>query len=253
AVGGYHGVFLFAAATPLLGALVARRVPDAHVATPAVIGGPLIPRPIIGPGLALGLANIGYGTMAGFVVLHLAARGVGHGAGVFTAFATSVVVARLIAGRLPDVLGPRITAAGAGCLEAVGLGLLALAHSLPVALAGGMVTGMGFSLLFPSLALIAVDRAGSERRGTALGAFTAFFDVGVGIGAPLAGAIAALGGYPAAFWTAGGCAAAGAAVGMLTTRPGGQQNGGWPRCRDRATAAQSSAMNHSRVVHVSAR
>jgi hypothetical protein len=32
-----------------------------------------------------------------------------------------------------------------------------------------------------------------------MGTFTAFFDVGVGLGAPLAGFAAAIGGYPAAF------------------------------------------------------
>ena len=32
-----------------------------------------------------------------------------------------------------------------------------------------------------------------------MGAFTAFFDLGVGVGAPIAGAISALAGYPAAF------------------------------------------------------
>ena len=32
-----------------------------------------------------------------------------------------------------------------------------------------------------------------------MGAFTAFFDIGVGLGAPLAGLTAALAGYPAVF------------------------------------------------------
>jgi hypothetical protein len=33
-----------------------------------------------------------------------------------------------------------------------------------------------------------------------MGAFTAFFDIGVGLGGPIAGATAALAGYPAAFY-----------------------------------------------------
>jgi MFS family permease len=167
---------------------------------------------VIPPGVALALANVGYGTMAGFVVLHLDDAGVGGGATAFTAFAAAVVLARLLAGRLPDVLGPRTTAIAAGAAETAGLGLLALAPSFPVALAGAIVMGCGFSLLFPSLALIAVSRVGGERRGAALGAFTAFFDAGVGLGAPLAGAVAALAGYPAAFWLAAGAALAGTVV-----------------------------------------
>ena len=59
--------------------------------------------------------------------------------------------------------------------------------------------GIGFSMMFPALALMVVSEVGEENRGSALGAFTAFFDIGVGLGAPLAGATAALAGYPAVF------------------------------------------------------
>jgi MFS family permease len=217
---GYDAVFVLSALTPLLGALVAQRVPDAHepLEPEDDVRQPLVPRPVIAPGLALLLANIGYGTVAGFLVLHLADRGVGDGAVVFTAFAASVIVTRLVAGRLPDLVGPRASAAAAGCAEALGLALLAMAGGMTSALVGAVVMGFGFSLLFPSLALIAVQRSGEERRGAALGGFTAFFDMGVGIGAPLAGAIAALGGYPAAFWAAAGCALLGAVVGAVATR-----------------------------------
>ena len=150
-------------------------------------------------------------------MLHLDDRGIGHGATAFIAFAASVVISRLVAGRLPDVLGPRITAVAAGLAEAAGLAVIAAAGSFAVALAGAIVMGVGFSLLFPSLALIAVERSGDERRGAALGAFTAFFDAGVGVGAPVAGAIAAIGGYPAAFWVASAAAAAGMLVSVAMT------------------------------------
>jgi MFS family permease len=226
--GSYEAVWAFAAVMPLLGALVARRVPEVHpagrtgagggAATDAADGGagaaraPLLPRPVLRPGIALALANAGYGTMAGFVVLHLEDQGVGHGATVFTAFAASVVLSRVVFGALPDRLGPHRTAVAAGLGEALGLAVLASAGSFGVALAGAVVMGSGFSLLFPSLALIAVGRMGADRRGAALGAFTAFFDAGVGLGAPLAGAIAALGGYAAAFWVAAAVALAGVLV-----------------------------------------
>jgi predicted MFS family arabinose efflux permease len=48
-----------------------------------------------------------------------------------------------------------------------------------------------------------------------MGGFTAFFDLGVGLGAPLAGAISAVAGYPAAFGVAAGAAAAGALLTLL--------------------------------------
>ena len=66
--------------------------------------------------------------------------------------------------------------------------------------------GAGFSLLFPSLALLVVNRVPIERRGVAMGTFTAFFDLGMGLGGPLTGAAAAVGGYSAAFVLAAACA-----------------------------------------------
>ncbi|MCW2990376.1 MAG: transporter [Solirubrobacterales bacterium] len=219
--GGYDLVWAFAAASPLVGAVLARRVPDPHVPIvrpPEAQRRALVPREVRVPGAALALGNIGYGTVAGFLVLHLADQGIGHGASAFAAFAGAVVLARLALGRLPDRLGPQITAAGALIAETIGLVLIAAAQSWWMAGLGAVIMGGGFSLLFPSLALIVMDRTDDAARGTVMGALTAFFDVGVGLGAPLAGAVAALSGYPGAFYAAAGCAAAGA---LLTfSRPG---------------------------------
>jgi predicted MFS family arabinose efflux permease len=186
---------------PFAGALIALRLPEPTRAGGTLQPGPLswFPRAAHRPGFALALANVGYAALAGFVVLHLRARGIGGGASVFTAFAVAVFACRLALSRVPDRQGARRTATAAGLLEAAGLLVIALAHSLAVALLGAIVVGVGFSMLFPSLALMVVGRVGGDRRGSALGAFTAFFDIGVGLGGPLAGATAALAGYPAVF------------------------------------------------------
>jgi MFS family permease len=220
-LGGYDLVWAFAAVSPLCGALVARTVPDLHTPPPPGPRPPLIPRAALRPGTALALANIGYAALAAFLVLHLAARDIGHGAAVFTAFAAAVVIARTVGGRLPDVLGPKRTAVGAACAEAVGLFMIGGAHSLPAAVTGALIMGLGFSTLYPSLALLVVQRADDTRRGAALGIFTAFFDIGMGIGGPLAGAIAGVAGYGAAFWVAGGCALVTAVVAAGTRTTGG--------------------------------
>jgi predicted MFS family arabinose efflux permease len=66
--------------------------------------------------------------------------------------------------------------------------------------------GAGFSLLNPSLMLIAVGGVADSARGATMGTYTAFFDAGVGIGAPLAGLAAALTDYEGAFLLAAGVA-----------------------------------------------
>src|SRR4051794_13715812 len=223
--GGYRAVWIFAAIAPLVGAAIARRVPDPHVPRPRgrAPRGPLIPREARLPGVALAFANAGYGTVVGFLVLHLAHRGIAHGAAVFTCFAAAVVLGRLALGSLPDRVGAQVTAFGAFVAETVGLVLIGAAHSWLAAAVGAVVMGAGFSLLFPSLALLVMSRTSDEQRGTVMGVFTAFFDVGVGLGAPIAGAIAAVAGFPAAFWTMAGFAAIGAALGAR--RPAGAISG----------------------------
>ena len=168
------------------------------------------------PGLAVGLAAVGYATVAAFVVLLLEARGVGGGAAVFAAFAFAIVVARLVAGDLPDRVGPAAVAIGATLVEAARPADDRGRPGLPVALLGAVLMGAGFSLLNPSLMLIVVSQVHEGARGAALGTFTAFFDAGVGVGAPLAGAAAALTSYEGAFVLGAAFAVASAALTYLT-------------------------------------
>jgi MFS family permease len=212
---GYTLVWLFAAAAPLAGVLIALRLPDPFRPLAHAERHPLIAREAVRPGAALALAALGYATVAAFVVLHLEARGIGHGATVFGAFATMIVLTRLIGGDLPDRIGPARVAAVAALGEAVGLTLIGIAHSLAAALLGALAMGVAFSLLYPSLSLIVVERIPDTKRGAALGTFTAFFDAGVGFGAPLAGLTAALIDYEGAFLFAAAVAVASAAMTTL--------------------------------------
>ena len=210
----YEAVWAFSAICPFLGALVALRIPDQHRPSPEA-GRPLIALESVRPGIGISLASVGFAAMASFIVLHLEAQGSGNGATVFTAFAATVVLTRLIGGDLPDRIGPLRCAAAAAALEAAALALIALAQDLPLALAGAIGMGMAFALLYPSLSLVAINSVSESRRGSALGTFTAFFDIGIGLGAVLTGIAAALGGYPAAFWL-GSASAVG--TGLVVTR-----------------------------------
>lgn len=197
----FEMVWAFAIAAPLLGAAIAMRIPESFAprSPEPIHRGNLIAREALRPGLALSLGTIGYATVAAFLVLHLDGRGIGHGAEVFAAFAATVVLARAVGGWLPDRFGPVPCIVGAGVVEAAGLLTIMVAESLGAAILGAVAMGAAFSLLFPSLALLVLSQVPEERRGVAMGTFTAFFDIGVGLGAPAAGLAAALGGYPAAF------------------------------------------------------
>jgi MFS family permease len=211
---GYDAVFILTAALPATGALIASRLPEPvdRRALPPPERVALFPQAARRPGVALALANVGYAALAGFVVLALKSRGVDGGAAVFTAFAVAVFASRVALSHVPDRAGPRPTATAAALLEATGLTVIAAAHSLELALVGALIVGVGFSMLFPSLALMVVGDIDDERRGAAFGAFTAFFDIGVGLGGPIAGATAATAGYAAVFYLSAAAALGTAAL-----------------------------------------
>jgi len=214
----FDAVWIFAAVAPLLGAAVALAIPDPFQPFPGRDRGPFVARESIGPGAALSLATVGYAAMASFVVLRLDAAGIGHGTVAFTAFAATVVLTRLLAGDLPDQIGPLRCAAGASAVEAAGLVAIATAGTLGVALAGAVAMGAAFALIYPSLSLVVVNRVPETRRGLALGTFTAFFDLGMGLGGTVAGAAASLAGYPACFWVGAACAMGTGLTVMLALR-----------------------------------
>ncbi len=217
---GYQAVWAFATAIPLLSVAISRSLPHGRPRTHPGGGGRLLPRAALRPGVALGLAQMGFVALAGFSVLLLRDHGADGGAAVFTSFAIAVVASRLLFGRLPDRLGAQRTAVAAAAAEALGLAVIGFAHGLPVAIAGAVIMGSGFSILYPSLALLVVQRVPEERHGAALGAFTAFVDVGVGLGGPLVGLAATLGGYPWAFWAAAAASTVAALVSVgLHSRP----------------------------------
>jgi MFS family permease len=197
--GGINLVWAFATGAPLLGAVIAFRLPEQYRVSEASSRGPVISREALGPGATFALSVFGFAAVSAFIVLSLDERGIGHGPEVFSVFAATVVATRLLAGGLPDRIGAARCAVAAALVESVGLTLVGVADSLAVVIAGATAMGAAFSLLFPSLSLVAINRVGPEHRGRAMGTFTAAFDLGMLVGSPIVGAAAAIAGYSAAF------------------------------------------------------
>ena len=168
--------------------------------------GNLLPKAAVVPGLAVSLAGLGYAALAAFVSLHMLAHGVANGIAAFDAFGFTYIGVRLFIGNVPDRLGPRLVAFWSAIVEAVGLVIVAVATNLITVIIGGLVIGAGLSLLFPSLALIVINRAPESQRGAALGAITSFWDVGIAVGAPMSGLIASLTNYTDIYFVMAVCA-----------------------------------------------
>jgi MFS family permease len=158
------------------------------------------------PGLAVALAALGYAALASFVSLHMQARGVANGIAAFDAFGVTYIGVRLFIGGISDRVGPQVVAFWSAIVETAGLVIVGLAGNLVTVIAGGLVMGTGLSLLFPSLAIVVIERARESGRGAALGAFTSFWDIGIVVGAPAAGLIANATNYADIYYVMAACA-----------------------------------------------
>lgn len=172
----------------------------------------LLPAAAVMPGIALSLAALGYAAVAAFVSLLMLSRGVANGIAAFDAFGFTYIGVRLFTGNIPDRLGPRQVAFWSALVEAVGLVIVALAANLLTVVIGGLIIGAGLSLLFPALALVVLNRTHPSQQGAALGAFTSFWDIGIAVGAPVAGLIASISSYTDIYYVMAACALASAVL-----------------------------------------
>jgi len=219
-LGGFSAVWALCTAVGAAGFLSVVSAPvPARPAGGARARSSILPASTVVPGIALSLAALGYGALAAFVVLDMAARGVSDGIAAFTAFGFTYVGVRLVIGHLPDRLRTQQVALWSALVEAVGLIVVAVATNLTVVIVGGLIMGAGLSLLFPSLALLVINRTEPSQQGAALGAFTSFWDIGVAVGGPFAALIFSLaGGYPAIYFVMAGCAVASALLSVARAR-----------------------------------
>jgi MFS family permease len=166
------------------------------------------------PGVGLAFSSVGFGAVTTFVVLLFAQRGWGLAWLALTVFATAFVVARVLFGHLADSIGGAKVALVSALVEAVGLALIWLAPWGGLALFGAAVTGFGYSLVYPGFGVEAVRRAPAESRGLAMGAYTAFLDLALGLANPTLGLVAGGFGLSAVFLASALVVTCSAAVAM---------------------------------------
>jgi predicted MFS family arabinose efflux permease len=166
------------------------------------------------PGLGLALCSIGSAAVTAFVALLFVARGWAPVWPAFTAFASVFIVVRIFLGHpLSDRVGGVRVALVFLVIEALGQAVTWLADEAPMAMAGAAMTGFGYSQVFPGFGVEAVRRASQQSRGFAVGIYTAFLDLAIGLSSPALGFIASGAGLSSVFLAgamvtlsaAGGC------------------------------------------------
>jgi len=193
-----------ALAVPLAGVPIAR---GAHLAFTRVLGRVGL------HGLGLALGTVGFAAIASFMGLYYSSRHWTDPALALILFGSVFVVTRLLFSGAINRWGGFLIATASFIVEAAGLFVLWSATTHDVALAGAALSGCGFALVFPALGVEALKTVADQNHGAALGVYTGFLDLAMGITGPIAGFIVGKFGYSAIFLY--GSAAAG--CGFLLT------------------------------------
>ncbi len=178
-------------------------------------------------GTALALGSVGFGVLAAFVTLFYEAQG-WHGAGItgpgaaLSAFGIAFMLMRLLFAAQINRRGGLVVSIASFAAETGGLLLLWQAPTPFVAVLGSALTGAGFALVFPALGVLAVARVSPNSRGSAIGAYSVFLDISLGLSGPLLGLVARNHGYASLFLCAAAASLSGLAICVwLRARPPG--------------------------------
>lgn len=152
------------------------------------------------PGLGVALSGVGFGAITTFIVLLFAQQGWGQAWLAFTLLSLAFIVGRVAFGHLPDKIGGAKVALVCILIEAIGQAMIWLAPNSTLALFGATLTGLGYSLVYPGLGVEALRRAPAESRGLAMGAYTAFLDLSLGLASPALGLVATGNSFNAVFF-----------------------------------------------------
>ncbi|TWB63378.1 MFS transporter [Nitrospirillum viridazoti] len=216
---GFAGAMAVSAVLPCLGLLaiwpLAGIAPHPQAARPSFVG---VMGRIWLHGLIVCLQGIGFAAIGAFFALYFLSRMWDHAGLGLTAFGGGFVLMRVVFGHLPDRIGGLLVAAGSLAVEAAGQFLVWSAHDPILALAGAFMTGLGCSMIFPSMGREVVHLVPPHLRGTALGGFTAFQDLAYGLTGPLVGFLADRAGYGSVFLVGGAAAGLGVALSLYLRR-----------------------------------
>nr|WP_154324392.1 MFS transporter [Pantoea sp. 201603H] len=144
---------------------------------------------IYGFGLILAMGSTGFGVIATFITLFYQAQGWEGAAFTLTLFSAAFVGTRLLFPGSINRHGGLKVAACCFVVEAAGLFLVGGSHFPWEANLGAVLTGAGFSLVFPAIGVVAVKVVPPQNQGSALATYTAFMDLSLGITGPIAGLI----------------------------------------------------------------
>jgi MFS family permease len=133
--------------------------------------------------------SIGMETLFTFTRTYVDDRQIGSTGIFFGVYGVTAAAMRLIGGNRYDRVPHRPLAVAALISYGVGLGLLAVAGSVPILVLAAFFGGLAHGGLFPLLSSQVVARARTAERGSAMAVFTSIFDIALLVAAPSVGSL----------------------------------------------------------------
>lgn len=192
------GLAAAAGPAPTTAQPAAAAVPD-PVPPPGRAGATLFEPRAVRPGVVMLLCNTTYGAIVTFLALYGLQRGIPNIGPFFTVYAGTLALTRPLSGVLVDRRGYDAAVVPGLLVVAASMATLSQAASLPAFLAAAVGAGVGFGAVGPAMQALAVHGLPPYRRGAANSTYYIGFDLGIGLGAMLWGAVSQAVGYAAMY------------------------------------------------------
>jgi len=179
------------------------RVQPARLAWRSVFARTTLREPSLSAASQAGLVNnLNDGMAWGLLPLFYAAAGLSIGEiGVLAAIYPAVwAVAQIATGAWSDRVGRKRLIVAGMFLQAGAIGAIAAGSSFAIWLGAGIVLGLGTALVYPTLLAVVADVADPAWRGSAVGVYRLWRDLGFAIGAVVVGMLANTAGIASAIW-----------------------------------------------------
>jgi MFS family permease len=152
-------------------------------------------REALPPSVIAFMLNIIWGTICAFFPLYALKHGVSNPGTFFIFLAITLMLGRLLGGRILDIYEGRKVIGPCLALIVVGITIMPFANTLSVFILVAVILGTGWAFLYPSLTILVIEKAGLSR-GPAMGTFTALADLGAGLGPMIMGFVLQKTSYP---------------------------------------------------------
>ncbi len=164
--------------------------------------------------------GIGYGAIVSFAVLLFEEQNWQPVWAGLSCFSIALVAARVIMGSAPDHFGARQTALWSLVVMIFGFVMMGLSEDRGMGILGALLSGLGYSLVYPAITKEALARVPSRNRGSVMALVASSVSLTLAIGGPVLGLIAQTYGTSLVFLIAAGAAAvAFVLIGLFNKKP----------------------------------